>query len=96
MSGVWKLQDAKARFSELVREARKGQPQRVSVHGKESVVVVDPERFEIKPREPSSETMADFFKRARKYRAKTPADELRYERRLEASARPLPFGEDTE
>ena len=96
MCGVWKLQDAKARFSELVREARKGHPQRVSVRGKESVVVVDPERFEIKPRQASSETMADFFKRARKYRAKTSADEFRYARRLEASSRPLPFAEEIE
>lgn len=42
----WKLQDAKARFSEVVRRARAGKPQHVTVHGKEAVVVVDPQRFE--------------------------------------------------
>jgi prevent-host-death family protein len=31
----------KARFSELVRRAREKRPQRVTVHGKDAVVVVD-------------------------------------------------------
>jgi len=35
----WRLQDAKARFSELVRRARVG-PQHVTVHGRDEVVVV--------------------------------------------------------
>jgi prevent-host-death family protein len=39
--GRWRLQDAKARFSELVRRAREKGPQRVTVHGKDAVVVVD-------------------------------------------------------
>jgi prevent-host-death family protein len=38
--GRWRLQDAKARFSELVRRAREKGPQRVTVHGKDAVVVV--------------------------------------------------------
>ena len=38
--GAWKLQDAKARFSELVRRARLEGPQRVTIHGKDAVVVV--------------------------------------------------------
>ena len=37
---TWKLQDAKARFSELVRAARAEGPQRVTVHGKDAVVVL--------------------------------------------------------
>ena len=37
----WRLQDAKAQFSELVRRARQKGPQRVTVHGKDAVVVVD-------------------------------------------------------
>jgi prevent-host-death family protein len=45
MTDTWKLQDAKARFSELVRRARAGKPQQVTMHGREAVVVVDPERF---------------------------------------------------
>jgi prevent-host-death family protein len=40
LRGTWKLQDAKARFSELVRRARLEGPQRVTVHGKDAVVVV--------------------------------------------------------
>ncbi len=40
-SSNWRLQDAKARFSELVRRAREAGPQRVTVHGKDAVVVVD-------------------------------------------------------
>jgi prevent-host-death family protein len=39
--GRWRLQDAKAQFSELVRRARERGPQRVTVHGKDAVVVVD-------------------------------------------------------
>lgn len=36
----WKLEDAKARFSELVRLAESGVPQHVSVRGRPAVVVV--------------------------------------------------------
>lgn len=41
----WPLQDAKARFSELVRRAKSDGPQRVTVHGREEVVVVSAEEF---------------------------------------------------
>ena len=34
---VWQLQDAKAHFGQVVREARTHGPQRVTVHGKEAV-----------------------------------------------------------
>jgi prevent-host-death family protein len=37
---VWNLQDAKARFSELVRQARDRGPQRVTVRGEDAVVVL--------------------------------------------------------
>jgi antitoxin Phd len=36
----WKLQDAKARFSEVVRRAQTDGPQRVTVRGKDAVVVI--------------------------------------------------------
>ena len=36
----WRLQDAKARFSEVVRLARESGPQRVTLHGRDAVVVV--------------------------------------------------------
>jgi prevent-host-death family protein len=41
----WKLQDAKARFSELVRAARAEGPQRVTVHGRDAVVVLSAEDY---------------------------------------------------
>lgn len=43
--GVWPLQDAKARFSELVRRVHAEGPQHVTVHGREEVVVVAAEMF---------------------------------------------------
>lgn len=42
----WPLQDAKARFSELVRRARSDGPQRVTVHGRDEVVVVAADEFD--------------------------------------------------
>ena len=44
-SGHWLLQDAKARFSELVRRVRSEGPQHVTVHGRDEVVVVSAEEF---------------------------------------------------
>ena len=41
----WQLQDAKARFSELVKKAREQGPQHVSVRGEPAVVVVSEEDF---------------------------------------------------
>jgi prevent-host-death family protein len=43
---AWRLQEAKARFSEVVRLARAHQPQRVTVHGREAVVVVAAEDYD--------------------------------------------------
>jgi len=40
-AGTWKLEDAKARFSEVVRRARSEGPQRVTLRGKPAVVVID-------------------------------------------------------
>jgi prevent-host-death family protein len=44
-SGQWLLQDAKARFSELVRRVRSEGPQHVTVHGRDEVVVISAEEF---------------------------------------------------
>jgi prevent-host-death family protein len=44
--GRWRLQDAKARFSELVRRARIDGPQHVTVHGREEVVVIGADAFQ--------------------------------------------------
>src|SRR3954463_16496972 len=44
--GRWRLQDAKARFSEVVRHAQQRGPQRVTLHGKDAVVIVGAEEFD--------------------------------------------------
>ena len=44
-TGQWALQDAKARFSEVVRKAKTEGPQRITVHGREEVVVVSVEEY---------------------------------------------------
>jgi prevent-host-death family protein len=45
LPGHWVLQDAKARFSELVRRVRSEGPQHVTVHGRDEVVVVAAEEY---------------------------------------------------
>ena len=42
---AWKLQDAKAHFSQVVRQARELGPQRVTVHGKDAVVILSAEDY---------------------------------------------------
>lgn len=44
-TGQWLLQDAKARFSELVRRVHSEGPQRVTVHGRDEVVVISAKEF---------------------------------------------------
>ena len=46
LRGRWRLQDAKAKFSELVRLAHSEGPQHVTLHGRAAVVVVDAEEFQ--------------------------------------------------
>jgi len=43
--GYWFLQDAKTRFSELVRRVRSEGPQHVTIHGRDEVVVIAVEEF---------------------------------------------------
>jgi antitoxin Phd len=42
----WKLEDAKARFSEVVRRAHDEGPQAVTVRGRRAVVVIDAEDYD--------------------------------------------------
>jgi prevent-host-death family protein len=44
-AGRWQLQEAKARFSEVVRRAKEEGPQHVTVHGREEVVIVGADEF---------------------------------------------------
>jgi prevent-host-death family protein len=74
-ANTWKLQDAKARLSEVVRRARAGEPQQVTLHGEEAVVIVDPKRFDVRPKQDAPRTMAEFVELSKKYRGadlKTP------------------------
>ena len=51
----WKLEDAKARFSEVVRHAREDGPQRVTVRGRDAVIVMSVEEFErLVPQKPKA------------------------------------------
>ena len=64
----WKLQDAKARFSEVVRKAREGEPQEVTVHGKKAVAVVDLDRFEVRRKRGAPRIVQGFSEASEKYR----------------------------
>lgn len=44
--GTWKLEDARNRFSELVRLARSEAPQRVTRHGRDAVVIMSAEEYD--------------------------------------------------
>lgn len=56
-AGRWKLRDAKARFSEVVRRAKSEGPQRITVHGREEVVVVAVEEYRRALGEPTGQAL---------------------------------------
>ncbi len=56
---VWKLEDAKNRFSELVRRARGEGPQFVTRHGKEAAVVLGIEEYQALTRD---DDLLDFLR----------------------------------
>ena len=45
MHGEWQLQQAKNGFSQLIKEAIGGTPQRVTLHGKPAAVVVSADEY---------------------------------------------------
>jgi len=55
--GKWALQDAKARFSEVVRKAKTEGPQRITVHGREEVVIVSVEEYRRAKGQPTGEAL---------------------------------------
>jgi prevent-host-death family protein len=59
---TWPLQDAKARFSELVRRAKAEGPQTVTVHGRDEVVVVAADAYRRMRGHPSGETLVDLLR----------------------------------
>lgn len=46
MHSEWQLQQAKNSFSQLIKEAIGGSPQRVTLHGKPAAVVVSAQEYE--------------------------------------------------
>lgn len=59
LPGHWPLQDAKARFSELVRRVHNEGPQHVTVHGRDEVVVISAEEFRRLQGSPTGRTLVD-------------------------------------
>lgn len=61
----WKLQDAKARFSEVFARSLAEGPQRVTRHGKEAVIIVSEEDWRMRVPLPSATeakpSLADFL-----------------------------------
>jgi len=57
--GQWQLQEAKARFSEVVRRAKQEGPQHVTVHGREEVVVIGADDFRRLAGERSGQVLVD-------------------------------------
>src|SRR5689334_16937875 len=62
--GSWQLQDAKARFSEVVRLAKREGPQRVTVHGREEIVVISADDFRRLAGERTGQALVDVMQHA--------------------------------
>ena len=61
-STVWKLEDAKARFSEVVRRAHDQGPQYVTVRGKPAVAIIDAAELQrLLPVEPAPVPLVQFL-----------------------------------
>lgn len=56
----WQLQEAKNRFSELVRKATEEGPQTVTKHGKESVIVLSADDY--RKLEKPKTSLVEFFR----------------------------------
>ena len=82
----WKLQDAKNRFSAVVREAVAGYPQHVTRRGKPAVVVMSTEEYERLSRldAANAPTFAEML-------LAIPHDDREFER-LDPELRPVGFG----
>lgn len=64
LSSLWLLQDAKARFSELVRLAQTEGPQHVTVHGQEAVVIISASEFRRLKGELSGDSLVEAMQRS--------------------------------
>jgi prevent-host-death family protein len=57
----WSVQDARARFSEVIDAALRGQPQRVARRGKDAVVVVSEAEWNRRPPSVPKMTLGEFL-----------------------------------
>lgn len=63
VAAQWKLEDAKARLSEVVRRAAISGPQLVTVRGREAAVVLSPEHYrQLLPRPKGSVPLMQFLR----------------------------------
>ncbi len=59
---TWRLEEAKARFSEVVRRAHEQGPQYVTVRGKQAVAIIDAAEFErLLPPRPEALPLVQFL-----------------------------------
>ena len=72
--GRWALQDAKARFSEVVRKAKAEGPQHVTVRGREEVVILSIEEYRRAKGESTGKALVDVLRHS-------PLDKIDMERR---------------
>jgi len=56
---AWKMETAKARLSEVLRQAREVGPQRITVRGQDAAVVLSPEDYDRLTRPATSENWVD-------------------------------------
>jgi antitoxin Phd len=57
----WSVQDARARFSEVIDAALKGQPQRVTRRGKDAVIVIAEDEWNGRNRSAPNMTLGEFL-----------------------------------
>ena len=91
---IWQLQEAKNKFSEVVRRAKEEGPQTITVHGREAAVVLSIEEYDRIARDRSglsSESLLSFFKRSPLWES-----EVDIERRDEPYVPRVNFDEDDE
>jgi prevent-host-death family protein len=82
-TGLWALQDAKAQFSEVVRKAKSEGPQRITVHGREEVIVVSVEEYRRIKGQPSGQALVKLLQ-------DSPLQDLKIERtRTRSRVRPV-------
>jgi prevent-host-death family protein len=61
---AWKMETAKARLSELLRQAREKGPQRITVRGRDAAVVMSIEDYDRLTRSPHADNWVDQFRAA--------------------------------